>query len=355
MSAETQKGSGRTRAENLARLRERYVEVAPGQKFEVDDFHPEDGLGVALLYYAIYGEGFAIDSVYDPEELCRRAAGPDLYMVVGRTETGDIVGLYCLFRNPPGKRIMEAGGWAVLPSYRNTTLAMGLAQRIHSQPPSRLGLDVIFGQSVCDHLITQRMGDRFKSVSCALEIEAMPPRPEKNGGGSRISLLDGFIIFKDSPHGIYLPEFYAPLLRNFYAERGLERDLYPDGEPQATSRCSMKRIEAASLVTMNVEIPGCDFPVVLARAEQENKDCHVRQLIVHLQRPGVSLVVREARKARYFLGGILPLWADYDVLLMQNISASPDFSGILVYTEEAKRLKDLIMVDWGSVADRPHQ
>ena len=76
----------KTREELLAAIKSSYVPVEPGQKFTVDDFRPEDAPGVAKLYYAVYGDGFAINSVYDPEELARNASGPDLHMVLGRTE-----------------------------------------------------------------------------------------------------------------------------------------------------------------------------------------------------------------------------------------------------------------------------
>ena len=335
-----------TREENLARLRAVYREPAPNQKFIVGEFRPTDALGVALLYYATYGEGFAIDSVYDPEELCRRVAAGELYIEVGRTEQGDIIGIHCLFRNPPGKRIMESGGWIVLPSYRNTTLAMRLVYPILGNPPSRLGLDAIVGQSVCDHLITQKMLAKYGGVSCALEIDAMPPRPEVGGIGTRISLLDGFIFSRDVPHPVYLPRCYDELLRQFYTDRGLMRDWPTDCAPAEKSISSIDFLAAASLTRMTVTTPGRDFPALLACMEEQHPTCHVRQLVVGLAQPGVSSVIDAAHQAGYFLGGVLPLWLDHDALLMQKISTSPNFSAILLHTEEAKRLRDLVVADW---------
>ncbi len=336
----------KSRDENLAALRAAFREVEPGQKFIVDDFRPEDALGVSLLYYAVYGEGFAVDSVYDPDALRTNALGPDLHMVVGRTEQGDIVGLYCLFRNPPGPRIMEAGGWAVLPSYRNTMLAMRLAQRIHSRPPERLGLDVIFGQSVCDHVITQKMCDKFGAVSCALELDAMPPRPEAGAPPASVTLLDGFIIFQDTPHAVYLPEPYAPVLRDMYAARKLSRQLLPDPGPTGTSRVAVQRFEEAALARLTMAACGQDIAERLAELESETRDVHVRHLVLPLDRPGATLAALAARGRGYFLGGLLPLWTGHDALLLQQLATPPNFSRVQVHTEEARGVLDAVREDW---------
>lgn len=338
----------RSRAENLAALRAAFREIEPGQKFVVDDFRPEDALGVALLYHAVYGDGFAVDSVYDPDAIRVDARGGDLHMVVGRTERGEIVGLYCLFRNPPGPRIMEAGGWAVLPSYRNTSLAMRLAQRIHTRPPERLGLDAIFGQSVCDHVITQKMSDKYGAVSCALELDAMPPRPDAGGPPARVTLLDGVIVFRDTPHAVHLPEPYAPVLRGMYSAWGLPRDLLPDEGPAGASRLAAQRVDGASLVRFSAEGCGPDFADRLAELERENADRHVRHLVLPLDRPGVTQAVRAARRAGFFLGGLLPLWTGHDALLLQKLAFAPDFSRVQVYTDEAKRLLDAVRSDWSA-------
>lgn len=335
----------KSRDENLAALRVAFQEIEPGQKFVVDDFRHEDALGVSLLYYAVYGEGFAVDSVYDPDALRIDALGPDLHMVVGRTERGEIVGLYCLFRNPPGPRIMEAGGWAVHPSYRNTTLAIRLAQRIHSRPLERLGLDVIFGQSVCDHVITQKMCDRFGAVSCALELDAMPPRPEA-GVPARVTLLDGFIIFRDTPHAVFPPEPYAPVLREMYSARKLSRELLPDERPAGGSRVAVQRFGEASLARLTVEACGPDIVERLAELERETEGVHVRHLVLPLDRPGTTLAARAARERGYFLGGLLPLWTGHDALLLQQLATPPDFSRVQVHTEEARGVLDAVRADW---------
>lgn len=341
----------RTREENLERLRHSYCEVQPGQKLVVGDFRPEDADGIAKLYYAVYGDGFPVDHVYDPDEIIRLSACNELHYVVGRTHKGDIVGIYGLFRNPPGKQIMEAGGWIVLPSYRNSTLAMRLAQKIHMDPPAHLGLNAIFGQCVCDHVITQKMGVKFNTFYCALEIEAMPPRPQDKAGnsGGRISLLDGIIIIHDAPHGVHLPSQYAGMLREMYASRGLSREFRDDTGPTAACACSVQNMDTASLVKMTVHEPGIDFDAQLERMARDFPGRHVSQLFLPLWRPGMTHAVDTARQAGFFLGGLLPLWDGKDALLMQKIATPPDFSKIQLHHRESRSLLDWILADRASL------
>lgn len=338
-----------TRAENLARLRAARTEIAPGQKYVVDHFRPEDALGVAQLYYATYGEGFAADAVYDPEGFVRNAAAGDLHMVVGRTERGDIVGIYSLFRHPPGRRIMEAGGWAVHSAYRNTTLAMRLTRLLHTYPPDNYGLDVIFGQSVCDHVITQKMSAKYDSRPSALEIDAMPPRPEDSETGRRVTLLDSSIILRDAPHAIHLPQRHAAFVRDLSAAIGLQREMLPDGEPAQTSRFFVNCMEPASFARMHVQAVGRDFADALAHLEQAYGRCRIRQITLNLDQPGVSHAVETAREAGYFLGGLLPLWDDRDALLLQKIPAAPDFAAIQLNADAAKRILELVAADHASL------
>lgn len=341
----------RSREENLARLRREQRPIEPGQKFEVGDFEPRDAEGVAALFYAVYGEGFAVDSVYDPDQIIAANASGQAHHVVGRTLAGEVVGVQAYFRNPPGRHIMELGSWIVLPAYRNTSLAMRLARRILEEPPARLDLQVIYSQNVCDHLISQKAGERFGFHSWALSLEAMPPRPEAapGEGGGRISLIEVFRVLRDTPQAIHLPEAYAAALPALYESRGLRREFLADAPPRGESRSSVLDMEAASFSRMTFEAVGADAPAHLERFARDHQGLQVLHLAVPLWIPGVSLAVKAAREAGFFLAGLLPLWDDRDMLLMQRLRAEPDWSAPKLYTQEARDLLALIAADRESV------
>lgn len=340
----------RTREENLRRLRESDV-IKPGQKWVVDDFRPEDASGIARLFYAVYGENFPYDGVYDPEEIIRANAEKRSHHVVGRTESGDIVGVYAFFRNPPGKRIIEGGSWIVSPSYRNGTMAFRLAHKAHVSLPAKLGVNILFGQIVCDHLITQKLGEKIGSVPCAIEIEAMPPRPDAGdpGGRSRISLLDGFIPLGDDPHAVFLPPRYAAMLRDRYSALKMSREFPDDPGTELDCLCTTETMDTASLVKITVDRPGRDLAKRLRTLERANPARRVHQLYLPLWLPGASAAAEAARGLGYFLGGLLPLWADRDVLLLQKLSAVPDFQSIRLTGNDAPALLEAVVEDCRSL------
>jgi len=340
------------RERNLARLREEAYVIEPGQKFTVDDFKPADAPGVARLYHAIYGDMFPVDHVYDPEALVRINAGDDLFQVVGRTEKGDVVGLYALFRSAPGRRIMEAGSWMVHPDYRNTSVGLRLARRIHSNPPAHLGLEVIFGQSVCDYVTTHKIARLINGHHCALELEPMPPRPGKEESYGRISLLDGITLLNNRHDDIHLPGRYAAQLRDIYGWMGLDRTLLTDESEDAAfagpdqTALSVKTVGDAGVAKIEVETVGADVAARLAEAERANPGLHAYQLVLPLWRPGCSMAVEAARREGYFFGGLLPAWFDHDALLLQKVAGTPDFAKVQILTDEGKKVLGMVEADW---------
>lgn len=133
------------RQENIQWLQDHPLSIAPGQRVAVDDFQPKDAEGVARLYYAIYGDAFPLDYVYDPAAIAQANSGPDLYQVVARTERGEVVGVASLFRSAPGRHVMEAGGLMLLPAYRSGSHGLDLPRRTHKALPRRLGLWALQG------------------------------------------------------------------------------------------------------------------------------------------------------------------------------------------------------------------
>lgn len=344
----------RTRQENLERLRANPGTVEPGQKIEVSPFRPEDAEGVARLYFAIYGENFPLDYVYDPEQIAAANAGPDLHQFVARTSAGDVVGLTALFRVAPNPDIMESGGLMILPAYRGGTLTVRMTKASLATLPEELGLNAVFGQSVCDHLISQKLARHFSSPAYALEMEAMPPRPEgsTDGVGGRISLLDELRIYRDVPHTVYLPERFADFLAGLYAKHGLARSFGAAGPVSGRTRSGVTTMDGASLAKLLVDEPGADLGEAIDTFETGHPGRHAYHLQLPLAHPGVSAAVETARERGYFLGGLLPLWTGTDVLLLQKLASAPDFSLPLLLTDEAKELMDCIRSDWAGLPGR---
>ncbi len=344
----------RTRKENLDRLRANPGTVEPGQSVTVGPFRPEDAEGVARLYFAIYGENFPLDYVYDPEQITAANAGPELYQFVARTPAEDVVGLTAFFRVAPNPGIMESGGLMILPPYRGGTLTMRMTKASLATLPEELGLNAIFGQSVCDHLITQKLARHFSCPPYALEMEAMPPRPEGSTDGveGRISLLNELRVYRDVPHTVHLPERFADFIKNMYTKYGLKRSFGAASPASGRTRAGVTTMEGASLAKLLVDEPGADLCEAIEAFEAGHPGRHAYHLQLPLAHPGLPAAAETAREHGYFFGGLLPLWTGTDVLLLQKLTSDPDFSLPLLLTDEARELMDCIRSDWAALPGR---
>ena len=327
----------------IALLQNNVRKIEPKQRVVVDSFKPEDAEGIALLYYIVYGSDFPIDYVYNPDLIREANAGNDLYQVVARTDSGNIVGLMSLFRISSGKGIMESGGWMVHPAYRHGTLAFRIAKKIVDLARDPLRLHVVFGQSVTDHLNTQKLGKKNGFIGLAFEVEPMPPRPEPEA--LRISLVDEFLLLQDIPHAVYLPKAYDSFLRKTYERTGWKRQFLTGTAPEGTTDGTIFHMDKASLAKGLVAGIGADFKEFVESMESTHPQQHVYHLQLPLSDPGLPDAVNAARERGYRFGGLLPLWTDRDVLLMQKVANTPDLSRPLILTDEMRELVDYIRDD----------
>lgn len=333
-----------SRQECLARLQADHNIVEPKQHVTVDRFRPEDAEGVARLYFAIYGDGFPIDYVYDPVRIAEANNGPDLHSIIARTDSGDVVGLAALFRAAPGNGILETGGLMILPEYRLGMLALKLIEDIITLAKNTVGLNAIFGQSVTDHITTQKINKIHKFHATAFEVESMPPRPD--GDKKRICLLDEFKIFKDIRQKVYLPDAHDTFLRGQYDAMSLTRDYLPGVRPEGQTKYDTLHMPSASLAKSVITSIGEDFTAVLKNLENDNPDQYAYHLHLPLSDPGLPDAVEVAHSCGYFFGGLLPLWRDSDVLLMQKLTIKADYTAPKLLTDQAKQLFGYVRKDW---------
>lgn len=340
--------------ECVARLRDNYSPVPAGKTVKVGPFEPRDAEGVSKLYLAIYGDAFPMEYVYDPASVVSANQGDGLFQVVGRTPEGEIVGVFSLFHSPPNARIMETGGLMILPQYRGGTLALRLIKCIFEEIVPRLPLQGLYGQSVVNHLMTQKLARKMNHPAVGLELLALPARSDhtEDGPSPRTSLLNEMLIYEDDPHAVHLPERYAGILARIYAAMGLTRDIAPSAAREALSgksRTSAMDLEHASLSRFLVESVGEDIGQAIDGFEKSRPETLIFQLRLPLSDPGLPFAVEAARKRGYFFGGLLPLWTGRDVLFLQKLDLEPDFEEMQLLTDLSKEIVAFVAADRAEV------
>lgn len=323
-----------------------------GRDFRIDIFNPRDAAGVTELFTCVYGDGYPIRLVYDPGALVAAFERGDNIPVVARTPEGRVVGYTALFNSAPNMGVYEIGQALVLPEYRRTPMAGLMLRHMMRKASSFSRIEAVFGELVCNHTHMQRAGIMLKAVETAIEVDLMPAdayATEQSALG-RVSTVASFKTIVPKPRRVFVPAVYEPFLSFVYEGFDDLRELAPSREELPCSlatKLSTQIFDFAQVARVAVEEAGGDFAGAFAREEQDilRQNAVVIQVWLNLSRPWVARTVEHLRLAGYFLGGALPGWLGEDALLLQKILQRPNWEGINLYTDRARRMLEFIRED----------
>ena len=341
------------RNEALRQLRETPWTSPDGtEKYTVGYFDPAAAAGVARLSYAVYGEGYPVDTYYIPERLIEENARGAIRSVVARAASGDVVAHGALYRSsPPNPNLYEYGLAMTLPSYRASMVFARVTQAAMKLVGTD-GIDAIFSEGVCNHIITQKFSALLKGVETALEPALMPAdayTTERSSEG-RVACVISFRVARDQRRVIFLPRPYLGELEFMMSGLDLDRELRvsEDALPAVASVIDVRRFSLAGVARCTLTTPGDDLATRLLELESElaQNDYALIQVFVNLGQANSGAVVDELRAQGYSLGGFLPTWFGDDGLLLQKHLVSPDFESIKLYSDRAKALLEIVRDDW---------
>lgn len=341
------------RDEAIRRLREEVHPIEAGQKFEIRRMEPEDAWGVARCFFSVYGEHYPFDTYYLPAKLIEENRRGKVFSVVARTESGDIIGYEALYRSSAHfSGVYELGQALVLPEYRHTFAALCLHDFLMEQPDALGEVCEIFGEAVCNHLITQKMMTLSDFRETGLELGLMPAEAyrELEYPDDRVSTVLGFKTVRDRTLDLHVPEEYARALEFLLSGLDLARNLIPSaGKCRRGSATDLlpQFIDYAQVARFNLYRIGEDFPARLLDLERQaqGRGIQVIQVFVNLGEPCSGWAVRLLRQAGYFFGGLLPRWFDTDGLLMVKLRVLPHFASIKLASARAKTILEFIRED----------
>ena len=340
------------RNQALIMLANEHHTVPEGKEYTAHYFEPADGLGVARLFYAIYGDGYPIDTFYIPERLTEENRQGTIRSVVARTVSGDVVAHAAFYRSsPPNPHLFEYGGGLTHPSYRST-MAYFRTHQLLMQLVGQGGIDGIFGEAVCNHTITQKLTRHAKGLETAVEPALMPADAYAHEwqGIGRVGCLVYFRVDIDQRKTLYVPTPYQKQLGFILQEISLDRALINAGSDITAGEAAIEvqRFDFAGVARCTVTRPGADLPGRLLDLERQAQadNWALLQFFVDLGQPWAGGVVEQLRNQGYALGGLLPIWFGTDGLLMQKHLVDPDFEGMKIHTDRGRALVELIRNEW---------
>lgn len=348
----------KTRQAVIQHLKQHFTPPEPGQMVVVDFFKPEDAMGVVSTCYAVYGAGYPVDTYYLPEKLVEENAKGKIHSVVARTKNDEVVGHCALFRSSsPFSGMYEAGQYIIQKAYRGGRIAMNINRYITRLCPEKYDVEAMYGEPVTNHATTQKMGQKEGWIETALEMDLMPAQAYASDDTvkGRVSTLLTFNIRKDRPHTLYLPHIYADRIKQDLTQLSLDRELsaFRAETPELKKSQTLPEFfEFAGVGRLQVMKMGEDINAVIQAFENDiqKQGYHVAQVFLPLDQPLLQKTCMELNTNGFFYGGYLPRWFDSDGILMQKIYGRPNFEGLKLHSEKAKRLMDYIKEDWQRVS-----
>lgn len=338
----------------------RTIDGGQGEMITVDTFFPDDAKGVATLFRTVYGEGYPVKTVYNPEELIEQFHARQNIPVVARKKNGDLVGYTGFYRSTPNPALYEAGQGLVLPEYRRGGISKEIIRYICEVIARGAGIDAIFGEAVCNHTNMQRAWAIPGNTETAIEVDLMPAEAyvkEQSATGRVATLVQG-MVYRQMPQQVYVPGPWLNDVRYIYevvedprtvvvSERGL-----PAG---GQTVLSVQVFDSARVARVEVKDIGSDLQQVFRRYGKawNAGGIVVTQVWVKLTDIFAGAAVGALRELGYFFGGILPRWLGDDAILMQRVVGRPNWEGIHLYSERAKRILAMIRNDWEKVCSSP--
>jgi len=323
-------------------------------QFTVGLFREEDAAGIVRLFHAVYGEHYPIRLFYDPAAIIAANAEGRYYSIVGRSASGEVIGVEHLFRSAPYPGLYEAGAGLVLKEYRGAKVNFEMLRFMYDEFVPRMpNIEETFGEAVCYHPYMQRSVRSLQHIWTSIEVALMPSDTygKEKTTASRVATLNGFRCYRPKPHRVYLPASYDGTLRGIYGRLDAARDLVtagPDPLPDLPSHIEVSQFDFAQVARIAVHSVGRDFAARLADLEAgaRTQKAAVIQVWLNLTEPWVDREVESLRGNGYFFGGPLPRGFDGDGLLMQKLYCPPDFEGIVLDSDVARDLMAVIRTDW---------
>jgi N-acetylglutamate synthase-like GNAT family acetyltransferase len=322
--------------------------------YKINILHPSDAVGVAELFRAVYGDGYPVKLVYNPAELIAAFNAKENIPVVARTNEGKIIGYCGVYRSAPNPDIYEAGQGLVNPEFRGSGVNTEILVYIIEKLAVELGIDALFGEAVCNHVYMQKTCCNVGYIETGIEVDLMPAEAyakEKSASG-RVAAMPVFRIYKPEKQTVYLPDSYKDYLHYLYGGFDIPRVFAASGEnrtPEGKTAQNTQIFDFAQVARIAFSHIGVDFESVLDDLEKDllGRSIAVIQLWLKLDEPWISNIVEFLQKSGYFFGGLLPGWFGTDAILMQKIFGKPNWEGITLYTDRAKKILEMVHEDWG--------
>lgn len=318
---------------------------------------------VATVFRSVYGDAFPVQYVYHADQVMDEINAGRLAASLAFDNQGAVIGYVSFFKCAPNPKLWEGGNLVIVPGCGKDELGWGLMQH-YLQPGNLPGLqsDGIIGEAVCHHYFTQVGAVKLGFAECGLALDLLDGSSfsEHRPDTQRVACVVQFYELSDPQGPCYLPEQYLDFLQDICG-RLRPRTLLPGSLPLPRHEETVATehwFEEAGTWRFSVTAIGEDWGRFLDQALATSRERKVvcLQIILSTALPCISEAVGQLQQRGFGIGGLYPRWFGADgVMLQQLFGNEPEYDGIKLYTDVARKMLRYIRSDCEALQKKGEQ
>jgi GNAT superfamily N-acetyltransferase len=323
--------------------------------YVISGFTRSDAPDIPKAFSAVYGRDYLSSVVYDPEAFAAMVASGDQISFIARDPRGDIAGHIALAFSAPDRGLVELCQGIVTPDHRKSGIFVRMIDRALDFARDTLGAHAVYGISLTNHIVSQKVVARRGFRDVGMEIDYVPERMLlKDGASGPAATLVQYLDYGQHDYALcHLPPSYAVwftrLLEGASVSGPRQITLATGLDRRATlsEMMDMPRFDMARLL---VRRAGFDFWSLVGAQEDAAEAAGRRsfQVLINLGSAEGAAAVELLRGWGYACSGLLPGYLEggqHAAIMYRNFEA-PHFEGIKLHDDGAKRLLSHISNDW---------
>ncbi|MGE5768508.1 MAG: GNAT family N-acetyltransferase, partial [Bacteroidota bacterium] len=301
------------------------------------------------------GSDYLSSVVYNPDAFKALIASGSQISLIARDATGDIAGHIALAFSAPNRGLVELCQGIVTPEHRKSGIFVRMIDRALEFARDVLGSQAVYGISLTNHTVSQKVVARRGFRDIGMEIDYVPQRMlVKDGAAGPAATLVQYLDYgrQDYPD-CHLPPSYAVWFTRLLdgAAIGGQRQITLatglDRRATVSEMMDMPRFDMARLL---VRRAGFDFWSLVGEQEAAAEAAGRRsfQVLINLGNAEGAAAVELLRGWGYACSGLIPGYFEggSHVAIMYRNFAAPYFAGIQLHDDGARRLLANISNDW---------
>lgn len=285
---------------------------------------PDDAPRLVDCVRRAWGDSYQDREVYDVGDLAARLRSQMLRSVGAVAPDGRVVGHMAMMKRRAGDRTSDAGMTIVDPAFRGHRLSERLGAALREVMLAD-GMVAYHHYPVTVNTVTQRLGLAAGGVEVGFLFahlgEAATAHAARTATTRRsASLILHQPLTADAPErSVHLPERYVDLFRPMLARAGLDRRERAGRAPEPTRsglEVAHDPVRDRRLVT--VSVIGADLLDRVAPLVADDP-ASLTHIDLRLDDPAAPWASERLRSLGVFLGGLLPEYAQGDVVRLQHV------------------------------------